>query len=82
MLVEELVRESEESIDFNALLSENYPVVERVLQGVARRHRLRIEEAEELGSIVRLKLVENDYAILRKYQGRSNLATYLTTVID
>ncbi len=31
--------------------------------------------------MVHLKLVEHDYAILRKFEGRSSLSTFLTTVI-
>jgi len=35
-----------------------------------------------LVSVVWLKLVEDDYAVLRKFSGRSTLTTYLTTVIS
>jgi DNA-directed RNA polymerase specialized sigma24 family protein len=35
-----------------------------------------------MASMVKLALVENDYAILRRYEGRSSLATYLTIVIQ
>ena len=30
---------------------------------------------------MKLKLIENDYAILAKFQGKAKLSTYLTTVI-
>jgi RNA polymerase sigma factor (sigma-70 family) len=66
---------------YREMLTENYPLIENVVRFVARRYRLTADEADELSSVVGLKLVENGYAILRKYQGRSGLATYLTTVI-
>src|SRR6202008_4136539 len=53
----------------------------RVGRTIARRHQLSADEADELGSSVRLKLVENDYEVLRKFEGRSQLRTYLTTVV-
>lgn len=31
---------------------------------------------------MRLKLVDDGYAVLRKFEGRSSLATYLTTVVE
>jgi len=58
------------------------PRVERVVGATCRRHRLRAEEAEEFAAMVRLKLIEDDYAVLRKFQGRSALSTYLTTVVE
>lgn len=47
-----------------------------------RRHHLRAEEAEELESAVKLKLVEDDYAVFRKFEGQSKLSTYLTVVVQ
>src|SRR5437870_13909457 len=56
--------------------------IERIINFVAARRRLRASDADEFASNVKLKLVENDYAILRKFQGRSSLRTYLTIVIQ
>ena len=39
-------------------------------------------EAEEFGSEVKLRLVENDYEAFRRFQQRSTLRTYLTIVIQ
>ena len=41
------------------------PRIERVIGATCRRHRLRAEEAEEFASTVRLKLIADDYAVLR-----------------
>jgi len=59
----------------------NLPTIESLVQMVARQQRMTWAEAEEFASIVRLRLIENDYAILRKFRGGSSLRTYLTVVI-
>ena len=56
--------------------------IESVIGFVCRRRGLRGDTAEEFGAEVRLRLVESDYEILRKFQGRSSLRTYLTVVIS
>ena len=57
------------------------PAVERIIAFVARRHYLSAADSEDFDAYVKLKLIENDYAILRKHQGRSTMQTYLRTVI-
>jgi RNA polymerase sigma factor (sigma-70 family) len=59
----------------------NLPTIDTVVQMVARQQRMTWAEAEEFASIVRLRLIENDYAIIRKFRGGSTLRTYLTVVI-
>lgn len=56
--------------------------VERVIAFVVRRRRMTPDEADDFTSVVRLKLVEDDYAVLRKFEGRSSLQTYLTVVVQ
>ena len=68
-------------MDYQRLFLENLALVDQTVRFVARRHRLSGEELEELASSVHVKLLENDYAVLRKFQGRSSLRTYLTAVI-
>ena len=63
------------------LFVRNLPTIEGLVQMVARQQRMSWAEAEEFASIVRLRLIENDYAILRKFRGGSSLRTYLTVVI-
>jgi RNA polymerase sigma factor (sigma-70 family) len=69
-------------VDYHQLLVEHLPLVDRIVRLVARRHRLTAADTDELGSIVRFKLVDGDFAILRKFEGRSALSTYLTVVIE
>jgi RNA polymerase sigma factor for flagellar operon FliA len=69
-------------LDARDLLVENLDVVERVITFTCRRQRLDETEAEDFASTVKLKLVENDYAIVRKFQHRSSFATFLTVVVQ
>lgn len=59
----------------------NLPTIENLVQLVARQQRMTWAEAEDFASIVRLRLIENNYAIIRKFRGGSTLRTYLTVVI-
>lgn len=59
----------------------NLSLIEKVTQYVCAGNRLSGPDADEFTSVVKLKLIENDYAILRKFQGRCALKTYLNTVI-
>lgn len=68
-------------MDYERLFLEQLGLVEQTVRFIGRRHHLSAEELEELSSTVRLKLIENDYEVLRKYEGRSSLRTYLTAVI-
>ena len=54
--------------------------IESLLMIVARRYALHGDEPEEFGAWVKLKIVEDDYAVLRKFRGEAKLRTYLTTV--
>ena len=69
-------------MDYERLIVDNLPLVDSVVRTIARRHRLSADEQDELGSSIRLKLVENDYEVLRKFEGRSQLRTYLITVVQ
>jgi RNA polymerase sigma factor for flagellar operon FliA len=69
-------------VDYERLVVENLPLVDSVVRLIARRHRLSADEEDELSSAIRLKLVENDYQVLRKFEGRSKLRTYLITVVQ
>ena len=60
----------------------NLGLVDDVVRFIARRHRLTATDAEEFASLARLKLIENDYAVLRSFRGTSSLRTYLVTVLS
>ncbi len=69
-------------MDYQKLLLQHLDIVDRVLKYVARRHHLSAAETDEFASLVHFRLVDRNFAILRKFQGRSHLATYLTTVVE
>jgi len=69
-------------MDAGKVFLENVGLIDRIAAFVCRRHRLQPADADEFRSHVSEKLIENDYAILRKFEGRSSLSTYLTTVIQ
>jgi RNA polymerase sigma factor (sigma-70 family) len=55
-------------------------VIERACRYVSGRAKLSFEDAEDLASAVKLRLIEDDYAVLRKFQGRCSLATYVASI--
>lgn len=67
--------------DPKKVYDENLPTIKRIAAFVARRSHLNPQESEDFVQDVCLRLLENDYAILRKFEGKAELSTYLTTVI-
>jgi hypothetical protein len=70
------------ALDYRSLLVDHLDLVERLIHYVAQRHHLPPAEIDDFASLVRYRLIERDFAILRKFEGRSAIATYLTTVIE
>ncbi|MFN8061279.1 MAG: hypothetical protein U0Q12_19115 [Vicinamibacterales bacterium] len=67
--------------DLEALFLQHLSLIDRTAAFVARRRHMRVDRIRDFQSDVRLKIIEDDYAVLRKFQGRSRISTYLTTVI-
>lgn len=63
------------------LLLERLSDVERVTTILCRTNGLRGADAEDFDSFVKLKLIENDCAILRKFKGHSQFTTYISVVV-
>ena len=61
---------------------DNLALIDRVTAFVCRKYSLTGAEAEDFTASVKLKLIEDDYAILRKFEHRSSFPTYLTIVIQ
>jgi RNA polymerase sigma factor (sigma-70 family) len=57
-------------------------LIERVIATVCRRSNVYGADAEDFASNVKVALLENDYDILRRYQGRASFATYLSVVVQ
>ena len=68
--------------DLEALLRENLGWIDRVAGSLCRRHGLAGDEVDDVTGWVRMRLVENDYAILGKFRGESAVTTYLTVVVS
>jgi RNA polymerase sigma factor (sigma-70 family) len=53
----------------------------QVVRSVARTGRLSPDDAEDFAQAVQLKFLERGYDVLRRFEGRSSLKTYLTVVV-
>lgn len=63
------------------LFEKHLPDIERAAAKACARKGVQGAEAEEFSSAVKMKLMENDYAVIRQFRNSSSLTTYLTTVI-
>ncbi|HWM92494.1 MAG TPA: sigma-70 family RNA polymerase sigma factor [Thermoanaerobaculia bacterium] len=52
-----------------------------ILRGLGREKRLSPEDLEDLRSDIQVKLLEDDYRVLRRWDNRSSLKGYLGTVV-
>lgn len=64
------------------LYSEHADTIESVLAYTRRAHRLSADDGDEFSSWVRLRLLEDDCAILTKFRGLSSFKTFLVTVLQ
>ena len=65
-----------------AMFEEHYELVHKTIYGVARRKRLDAESVEEFSGFAFVKILDDDAAVLRNFEGRSTLKTYLVTVVQ
>jgi RNA polymerase sigma factor (sigma-70 family) len=63
------------------VFEEHLLMADELIRRICSRHRLSHDEAEDFHSFALLKLIEDDYARLRSFQGRSRLRTFLTVVL-
>lgn len=68
--------------ELRQMLIDHLPALRRIVRTVASRYGATAPDCDELYSQVCLKLVSERYAVLRKFGGRSQLRTYLTTVVS
>ena len=66
-------------MDPRELLEANLDVIDGIVAAACRRARRYGPDAEDFAASVHLAFIENDYAVLRRYQGRSAFSTYLTS---
>ena len=63
------------------LLLESLPLIERVAELQCRKSRFTRQDREDFVSSVKLKLIADDYAVLRRHRGESSFNTFLTAVV-
>jgi RNA polymerase sigma factor (sigma-70 family) len=68
--------------EYTAWLEANIGLVQRLARVTALRARLSASETDEFLSDVHLKLVSDDFAVLRSFRGQSKLTTFLLTVFQ
>jgi RNA polymerase sigma factor (sigma-70 family) len=64
-----------------SLFEEHLDAIERAIARVCREARLAGADAEDFASSVRVSLLADDCAVLRKFEGRSSMPTFLTIVV-
>jgi RNA polymerase sigma factor (sigma-70 family) len=69
-------------MDAERLFLENLALIDRLVAATCRRNRMSAEETEDFGSSLKLKLIANDYEVLRAFEGRCSLGGYLTAVVQ
>lgn len=68
--------------DCQRLFIDNLGLLDQIVGGLARQHRMSSQEAEGVSGAIRAKLVANDYEMLRRFKQRSSLRTYLVVVAE
>lgn len=63
------------------LFLHSLPRIEGIAASVCRMYSVWGDEAEDFASWVKERLIDDDYAVLRKYRGESELNTFLTVVV-
>lgn len=63
------------------LLLEHLSSIEQIVRSVCRGRGMDSGRVEDFDSFVKLRLVDNDYAIIRAFKGRSSFGTFMTTVV-
>ena len=64
------------------LFLENLDLIEGIIRFASRRAAMSENDAEDFGSYVKVRLIDDDYAALRKFAGRCSFGTYISVVIQ
>ncbi|HEU0052805.1 MAG TPA: sigma-70 family RNA polymerase sigma factor [Longimicrobium sp.] len=64
------------------LFIDHLAMIERLTAKLCRSRDLIGADAEDVDGWIKMKLVEDDYAAVRKFRGESGLGTYLTVVVS
>jgi RNA polymerase sigma factor (sigma-70 family) len=69
-------------VDHQRQFLDHLDLIDRIVRTTGRRRHLSTTEQEDFAGFVRLRLIEDNYATLRKFQHRSALGTYLVSVVE
>jgi RNA polymerase sigma factor for flagellar operon FliA len=70
-----------DSLDFEQLFLDHLPFIDRMAAKFCRQGGMSHAEAADFASWAKERLMENDYAKVRKFRGESAFTTYVTTVL-
>jgi RNA polymerase sigma factor (sigma-70 family) len=65
-----------------ALFEQHLPTINEAVGIICQRNRLSADERDEFRSIVYVKVLEDNCAVLRRFAGRSSLRTFLVVVVQ
>jgi RNA polymerase sigma factor (sigma-70 family) len=71
-----------EKFDAEVAFLEHLRWIDKISFLVCRRHGLWDADAEDFAAWAKMRMIEDDYAILRKFRGESQLKTYLAAVVS
>lgn len=77
-----MVRDEEITRDAEALFIEQLATIDRAIGFACRRGALPEAGREDFASWAKLKLIDNGYAIIRKFDRRSSFAAYISVVVQ
>jgi RNA polymerase sigma factor (sigma-70 family) len=69
-------------MDAEELFRQHLALIGQIAESICRRNGVHDHDAEDFASDVRLKLYEDNVAVIRKFKGKSTFKTYLTVVIN
>ena len=68
-------------MDASGVYLQHLEAINRISKSLCKRYGVFGADAEDFASEVRLRLLEDDYAVIRKHRGDSSMSTFLTVVI-
>jgi RNA polymerase sigma factor for flagellar operon FliA len=68
-------------MDPRALFLDSLSSIESIIASMCRRYSVWGDDADDIASWIKERLMDDDYAVLRKYRGESEPNTFLTVVI-
>lgn len=71
-----------DSIEAQELLLRELSLIDRVIAKICRRRGMSSADVDDFTAHVYLRLIENDYAALRRFGGRSSFGTYIASLVD